>query len=196
MSPPNLLTIPRELRQRILKYTRPDYDLRADCKPAFIGWKFVPHYTHEETSKWVRDLCLVNSEIGQDMVWVREQWVKRGEELAREQKGKKRTRIASTWTKDSRKAEKQRANEKNKAALKKRHPLFEDKVSFAYSRILSWITHFDEIPQGWEQLILLGYTGWSIEWPMGTNRLMVIRRKGFEDMSNRSAGSHWTVNLA
>lgn len=193
MSPPNLLNIPREIRQRILKYTRPDYDLRADCKPAFIGWKFVPHYTHKETSEWVRDLCLVNSEIGQDMVWVQEQWLKRGEELAREQKGKKKNRIGSTWTKKSRKVEEQRANERRKAALKERHPLFEDNinVSFAYSRMLSWITYFEEIPHDLKELFRLGYTGW----PSGDS-LMMIRREGFGDMSNRSEGSHWAINLA
>ncbi|TLD37463.1 hypothetical protein E2P81_ATG04275 [Venturia nashicola] len=191
MSPPNLLTIPREIRQRILKYTRPDYDLRVDCKPAFIGWKFVPQYTHKETSRWVRDLCLVNSEIARDMVWVQGQWVKRGEELAREQKGKRTTRIGSAWTKNSRKAEKQRATERKKAALKERHPLFEEEVTFGYSRVLSWVACFAQEPEGWEKLLHLGYTGW-----LTGDRLMIIRREGFNNMSNRSARSHWVVSLA
>ncbi|TID25173.1 hypothetical protein E6O75_ATG04378 [Venturia nashicola] len=162
MSPPNLLTIPREIRQRILKYTRPDYDLRVDCKPAFICWKFVPQYTHKETSRWVRDLCLVNSEIARDMVWVQGQ-----------------------------KAEKQRATERKKAALKERHPLFEEEVTFGYSRVLSWVACFARQPEGWEKLLHLGYTGW-----LTGDRLMIIRREGFNDISNRSARSHWVVSLA
>jgi len=105
-SSPSFLNIPREVRQRILRFTRPDYDLRTDCKPAFIGWKFVPHYTHHEAQKWVRTLCLVSSEVAQDMVWVQEQWIKRGEQLAREQKTRKRTRVGASWTKGSRRAEK------------------------------------------------------------------------------------------
>jgi hypothetical protein len=107
MSPSTFLDIPREVRQHILRFTRPDYDLRIDCKPSFIGWKYVPHYTHFETQKWVCTLALVNSEVAQDMIWVQKQWIQHGEALARQQKRKKRTRVGVTWTKGSRKADKQ-----------------------------------------------------------------------------------------
>lgn len=196
MSPPNLLTIPHELRQRILKFTRPDWDLRVDCKPTFIAWKFVPQYTHKETSKWVRDLCLVNSEIAQDMVWVQEQWVKRGEELAREQKGKKRTRIGTTWTKKSRKAEQQRVSGKCKAALKEQHPMFKEKVAFAYSKQLSWIAQFEGVPYQWvEELMPLGYTGMVANVGSG-EQLIVVRRKNYPDMSGSPASSFLSTPLA
>jgi hypothetical protein len=120
-SSPNFLNIPREVRQRILCFTRPDYDLRIDCKPAFIGWKFVPHYTHCQAQKWVRTLCLVSVEVAQDMVWVQEQWIKRGEQLAREQKTKKRTRVGASWTKGSRRTEKARILKSWKKPLAKHY---------------------------------------------------------------------------
>lgn len=131
---------------------------------------------HKETSKWVRDLCLVNSEIAQDMAWVQEQWLKRGEELARDQKSKKRTRIGSTWTKKSRKAEQQRVADKSKLALEEHHPTFKNRAQFAYSKQLGWIAHFGVIPDNWEQE--LGPLGWvgCIMTVGGVNRLWAVRR--------------------
>ncbi|QDS75365.1 hypothetical protein FKW77_002360 [Venturia effusa] len=183
MSPPNLLTIPREIRQRILKYTRPDYDLRIDCKPTFIGWKFVPQYTHKETSKWVCNLCLVNSEMAQDMVWVQQQWFERGEQLAREQKRKKRTRIGNTWTKKSRAIEKHRAVENCRATLKAQQSLLEEQADFTWSNQIGWIAHFRVVPDNWMEVLLqLGWAGWLMKID-GVDRLFGIRRVGYPELS-------------
>lgn len=56
------------------------------------------------------------------MEWVQNQWIRRGEQLAREQKTKRHTRVGITWSKASSKTEKARTLERWEKPLRKRYP--------------------------------------------------------------------------
>jgi len=89
MPPPTLVALPSEIRQRILRYTVTDTELREDIVPHSIGKKIVPWFTYYKTQRWTRDLVCLHSHIAQDMKWVEQRWLERGEEVARQLKMRK-----------------------------------------------------------------------------------------------------------
>jgi hypothetical protein len=104
-TPSTFLSLPTELRQKILRYTVTDKELKYDISARWIGWKHVPYYEHCYAKSWTIQLTLLHYIIAYEMPWVEERWIERGEALAREEKktkiGKKGARLNTSYGRKS-----------------------------------------------------------------------------------------------